>query len=991
IATVDPDLLDSTVRRFTIENKLKETMPSKNISELREIFMEVLIKVSVNLPGHSDEDEEWESSLNPWVTRNRASTKMPEDYEKYVDGIAFLDRFEIVRILKPFGPVEPTDNLWNKIKIKCGVAIHEVLHEECKQYYLNRSNVNIFTEMPKLINKNLIHVWALSLKEFPPAGPRAHVLFSGDVVLKDRHLVLTLHPPKIGTSKRYYRLLSSERFLHLKINMDFNVLNNKQKASLKNLLLCPLSLAGRKYEFLYAKSETLYYFATSGSDLSNMSIREVIDCNLPIELNKKMNTAKFYSRISLGFSNSTPSIVFKPNEIRYNVEDITMDNHCFTDGCAAISLVAMKEVSEILGLEETPSAIQGRIGGAKGIWYIEPLKDNSGNKWIELRRSQIKYNVKQNSGVDDTHLRTLEVLRVVVPPRTPGTLNSQFIRVLYNGGVPVEVFLKIMKDYLDKIKYEVVDCDDPYSLIAWVTNVSKVMKKRLEVFNHFEDDYSDDGSNYGDLSVDLGFDGCVVSGFPNSPAEQCIQMLQAGFIPSTCPFLAKKLKLVLMNVLRSLCNKFRIELPLSRVLICIADPTRTLKPGEIFIQLDKESGRDERTGLPFGIIEDEVILARNPSVLPSDIVKVKAVKNMHLSIYFNVVIFPVNAERGDVSLATHISGGDYDGDKEVIIDNYFKGLEPILGLYDRWHKLQSSRFGISDKQSIYLAQMCAQLVDSTKQGLTIKPSVRQSDNELCGKLPVPYWMDKERFKTKPNSGDNFGVTNVMDLLCITIEKETNEVNSKEFSVAKVSQDLVDTHINEFWRNEFVRTQYMEEGSAYKEDLNLIANSMSELVQMYNKKCANIYQDDQDRKEIEQSSSKSALTTNYSRLNDEFKGVDYEFLNEFLNSPSIEDYKSSVFKVLKDRTSTSFETSIDPLAIFELQLKAASLYLSSVEKKVDGQVCWVIAFRILCNIKSQMVESDQSLVIGGPRTIIDEVWQALRIDKKWLKRKKINPL
>ncbi|CAG8543750.1 4238_t:CDS:1 [Funneliformis caledonium] len=326
--------------------------------------------------------------------------------------------------------------------------------------------------------------------------------------------------------------------------------------------------------------------------------------------------------------------------------------------------------------------------------------------------------------------------------------------------------------------------------------------------------------------------------------------------------------------------------------------------------------------------------------------------------------------------------------QEVILDNYFKGLEPVLGLYDRWHKLHSSRFGISDKQSIYLAQMCAQLVDSTKQGLTIKPSVRHSDNELFGKLPVPYWMDKDRLKMKPDSGDNFGVTNIMDLLCITIEKETNEVNSKEFSVAKMSQDLVDTHINEFWTNEFIRAQHMKEGSAYKEDLNLIANSMSELVQLYNKKCANIYQDNQDRKEIELSSSKSALTTNSSRLNDEFKGVDYEFLNKFLNSPPIEDYKSSIFKFLKDRTSTTFENSLDPLGMFELQLKAASLYLSSVEKKLDGQVCWVIAFRTLCNIKSQMVDGDQSLVIGGPRAIIDEVWQSLRIDKKWLKRKKM---
>src|SRR6266498_1146334 len=122
IAKVDPVLLDSTVRRFIIENKLTEKTPSRNIPELREILMEDLTRVSVLLPGHSDEDEEWESSLdntclstsskssksskssessapsaaqkltltswptieNPWVTQTRVSTKMPEEYEKYV-------------------------------------------------------------------------------------------------------------------------------------------------------------------------------------------------------------------------------------------------------------------------------------------------------------------------------------------------------------------------------------------------------------------------------------------------------------------------------------------------------------------------------------------------------------------------------------------------------------------------------------------------------------------------------------------------------------------------------------------------------------------------------------------------------------------------------------------------------------------------------------------------------------------------------------------
>ncbi|RGB28213.1 hypothetical protein C1646_768106 [Rhizophagus diaphanus] len=77
---------------------------------------------------------------------------------------------------------------------------------------------------------------------------------------------------------------------------------------------------------------------------------------------------------------------------------------------------------------------------------------------------------------------------------------------------------------------------------------------------------------------------------------------------------------------------------------------------------------------------------------------------MDLSIYYNEVIFPVNAAKeDDISLATYLSGGNYDGDK-------------------------SSEFGIFDKQSIYLTQMSAQLIDATKRGLTIKPNVQQYDN-----------------------------------------------------------------------------------------------------------------------------------------------------------------------------------------------------------------------------------------------------------------------
>jgi hypothetical protein len=129
-AKADKNLLDKTVRQFIIKNKLNENGTFKNISKLRDIFSEDLTKVFAHLPEDNNEDEEWEYSFsqngessslassiigNPWITQDYSTTKMPEEFEQYVEGIAFLDRYEIVRILKPFGPIEPTRSLWDQI------------------------------------------------------------------------------------------------------------------------------------------------------------------------------------------------------------------------------------------------------------------------------------------------------------------------------------------------------------------------------------------------------------------------------------------------------------------------------------------------------------------------------------------------------------------------------------------------------------------------------------------------------------------------------------------------------------------------------------------------------------------------------------------------------------------------------------------------------------------------------------------------------------
>ncbi|CAB4402862.1 unnamed protein product [Rhizophagus irregularis] len=180
--------------------------------------------------------------------------------------------------------------------------------------------------------------------------------------------------------------------------------------------------------------------------------------------------------------------------------------------------------------------------------------------------------------------------------------------------------------------------------------------------------------------IDSESESYTMSGFSNNPSEQCIQMLQAGFTPST----TRNLKSVLSSTL-------------------------------------KEAGRDERTGLPFGIIDDDVILASNPCGLPSDIIKVKAARNMDLSIYYNVVIFPVNAAKeDDISLATYLSGGDYGGDKIFccwyprIVKNYKNS--PLLALDSRI----KSAFNVNNQTIDYLlSSVKSSQIESKIQGIIL--------------------------------------------------------------------------------------------------------------------------------------------------------------------------------------------------------------------------------------------------------------------------------
>ena len=103
-----------------------------------------------------------------------------------------------------------------------------------------------------------------------------------------------------------------------------------------------------------------------------------------------------------------------------------------------------------------------------------------------------------------------------------------------------------------------------------------------------------------------------------------------------------------------------IGLPESTYAFMIADPLAILEKDEVHIAFSS-AFRDDKTGVDQTMLHDiNVLVARSPAHLPSDIQKVRAVFKPELRLYRDVIVFP---SHGSVSLASKLSGGDYDGDR----------------------------------------------------------------------------------------------------------------------------------------------------------------------------------------------------------------------------------------------------------------------------------------------------------------------------------------
>jgi RNA-dependent RNA polymerase len=152
-----------------------------------------------------------------------------------------------------------------------------------------------------------------------------------------------------------------------------------------------LLLAGRQFEFLAASASQMrdhgcWYVSSHGADLSAKQIRRWMG-NI-----EETIVAKYASRMGIPFS-TTREVRGMELKRLPDAEDIKVGKYTFTDGAGLCSAEIAAATARVLGIkgsghEAHPSAIQVRIGGAKGVLAVS--KRLSGFSY-QLRDSMVKY------------------------------------------------------------------------------------------------------------------------------------------------------------------------------------------------------------------------------------------------------------------------------------------------------------------------------------------------------------------------------------------------------------------------------------------------------------------------------------------------------------------------------------------------------------------------------------------------------------------------
>ncbi|OHE90883.1 RNA-directed RNA polymerase [Colletotrichum orchidophilum] len=676
-----------------------------------------------------------------------------------------------------------------RIAVHCGIDLGEVVMDY-DETWINYNQIwKALLAHPLFAGKSFperpsTDAWAAAMSGFNTIRGQ-HVVFSARFVQVPRAkkgpiFSLSMQPIALDQGCRLHRKFGSDRFLEILIPSPkgWQEPINNPKVSEEVIRWFSSErhyLAGRQWRAYFSKDaghktpqkhlnlgpepkpvyqDRLYLFAENGNnfhealphenprDLRDHKLQtwQMLDWLLQFNDNKTQPFLKLFSRIQLGLSKTTPVIVLDPKQIIHREKDLRSQTSgkVMNDGIGLMSRSLARKVRDVLGLSDIPSAIQGRLGSAKGMWEIDVSDNDDGldGLWIDTWPSQRKWEC--DFSLDE--YRTLEISAHSMEPRS-ASLNIQFLPVLEDraidkaamresiGNIFVEELNRELEGQKNAMKH-------PLEFRKWNAENSSTRKQRL---------------THGRVPF--------LAGLPVEREETMNFLLDGGFEPQKQKFLQD----IAWNLRRSLCEslkkKMSIKIPNSTYVFMVVDHFNQLEEGEVHLSFSSKFQTETFSGsMLHGC---DVLVARSPAHYVSDMQRVKAVFKPELHPEKNIIVF---SAKGDVPLADKLSGGDYDGDKawvcwEPAIVSNFKNAEvppsPNLSSYLR---IDKTTFG--------------DLVQQQDKGQD-KGQDKEKDKEEEKRLAISDMITRSiAFSMKPSY---LGIaTNYKERLCYHINSVNNE-------------------------------------------------------------------------------------------------------------------------------------------------------------------------------------------------------------------------
>ncbi|KAJ7696817.1 RNA dependent RNA polymerase-domain-containing protein [Mycena rosella] len=722
-----------------------------------------------------------------------------------------------------------------------------------------------------------------------------------------------LEKPQKGRSHRFARDLGSPSVLQLSIPPQ---LVRDEGEHVKRFLAKRFVINGRVFVPIPPKDKTSVYLIQINQDWERsplnwygdqfrISFEDFVQRYNPPDLNSQQPFAKYTARFALGLSTSTPVLEFEKKNIFY-IQDVLAHGwdsrnkppaeQIMTDGCGFINRSALLLITKIVGYNSLPTAVQGRIGGAKGLWVLHPT-DQDPNPKIWIRDSQLKIRLQGDHRVH----RIFDLLRASHPSQTEARheLSEQSILCLSSNGIPDDVLASLLVEGLEQSVKPLLDWGVGAMPSLWraVANAGNVSGSRLQRiagsrsrvlgFRDREpaelDGETETAATDRDDLAASNHSGRDNGGGPPSLHERAVELIQAGFNPKSSAYLNDKLRYIIKTEINSVVDKYRISLPESTAsdAFVIPDPFGILEEHQIYYRSSNPM-KNPATQTLFQILVGPVILGRYPIRLPCDMQMVTAVDIPELYDWPDVII---TSTKGQQSLLSLLSGGDYDGDTVIFIwleaflksfknqpftppplnfmpDNFEREVKTVeevgkelrcksptdsqrmfqefllvglrdnqVGLYSFFHDNAIWRHGYKHSKSILMAYIGNTLLDAGKTGLCLKSEVFENHRKEFG---------HKRPKTNNWAGIREDVSHPFILQSLSlagISKGDALLREHDLASGKLSEDYKNTPKDNYLLKPYTTARAKAESAfiwaaAYKSELAAIERHIDQVRDLY---------------------------------------------------------------------------------------------------------------------------------------------------------------